>query len=157
MIGQLRWAIKTSFREYLDALEDNTTTVQDGASLDDDGRIVLSVTAASASAPPLELQCEGSVFMTAYRGVLAVRLREVRVRIDGTGAGALSAMHPGSPRPTDLRADIVSFDGVRIDAGVLTVSAPQLTEEGVRMLGDVYSVGTVVDPIEIHLPGIASI
>jgi len=157
MIGQVRWAIKTSFREYLDALEDNATTVESGASLDEGGRIVLPVTTVSATTPPLELHCGGSVLLTAYRGVLAVRLRDVRVRIDGAGAGALSAMHPGSPRPTDVRADVVSFESVRIDGDVITATAPQLTEEGVRMLGDVYAVGAVVDPIEIHLPDITSI
>jgi hypothetical protein len=143
--------VKTSFREYLEGIEDSATTVDGGASLAEDGTLVFPLRGGGAPTPPRELEFDGSVLMTAYRGVLTVRLRDVRVRIDADGSGALSAMHPAAPRPTDLRADVVTFDASVTSGSHILVPVPLLTDTGVRMLGDVYAVGSAVDPIEIEL------
>ena len=79
--------------------------------------------------------------------MLAVELSDPHVHVV-TGRSTVS-VSPGAGR-TGERPVIVAFAEWQTVEQRLIVPAPRLTWSGVTMLGDVYEVGDLLDPIEVE-------
>ena len=149
--GALRWAVRSSFRAYVASLPDGDEQVSRGAAVSDDGRIVFPPDeAALSSRTAVSVYAfGGTLTYSGHAGVLAVELSDPRLDVVATGRSAVS-VSPGAGR-TGERPVIAAFTEWEVVDRRLIVPAPRLTWVGVAMLGDVYDVGDLLDPIEVEL------
>jgi hypothetical protein len=148
--GELRWGVKRSFREYIEAAE-GATRVEGGAAAEPDGRIVFPQVGADWDGPvPQVLRFGGSVEFEAHGGLLALRLRDPWLEFDETGA-VLTVAHPAFRGPTDRRLPLCRLGGVhpRVEDGVLVIEdAPAtLTIQATGTFDNLYPPGAEFDSV----------
>ena len=118
--------------------------------MSDDGRIVFPPDRGCSSSAQDEsvYAFRGTLNYRGHDGVLAVELSDLQVHVV-TGRSTVS-VSPQRGRQGE-RPAIAAFAEWKIVDRRLIVPAPRLTWFGVAMLGDVYDVGDLLDPIEIDL------
>jgi hypothetical protein len=134
--ARLVWGIRTSFREYVAALEDGRFVV-DGAEADEDG---------FAFPRSVDGAFGGRVRITAHGGALDVTLADPRIEPDGTRV-VLTA-DTGDGRLALVRLlDVADATTFAEDGGVAADVA--LTIEGAAWLGGVYNPWARMDPVRV--------
>jgi hypothetical protein len=93
----------------------------------------------------------GKLSFAGHGGVLSVELGDIQVLLLKGGRSTVSVA-PVRSRVGD-RPVIATFVKWEIAEQRLLVPEPRLTWSGSTILGDVYEVGDLLDPIEIELPG----
>ncbi|MEU1984505.1 HtaA domain-containing protein [Nocardia sp. NPDC019395] len=151
--GALRWAVRSSFRAYVAALSDGKERVGDGARVGDDGRIVFTPAPADSvlGRGRDTYAFRGTLAFTGHSGVLSVEFRDPHVHMVAGGRSTVSVAPPSGR--TGERSEIAAFVGWEGSDRRLIVPRPRLTWFGTMMLGDVYEVGDLLDPIEIAFTG----
>lgn len=149
--GPLFWGVKSSFRQYVTGLEDGLEVLGGGVRASDDGRLVFPQRARDSARASDEQTYAfgGTVTFSAHGGVLSVAFVDPRVHLDPSPRGTVSIFRNGSQ--SGERLVIASFTAYKVADERLLIPAPRLTWAGASLLGDVYDVGAVLDPIEIHL------
>jgi hypothetical protein len=145
--GGLWWAVRTSFRDYVASLPDGSERLSRGATMADDGRIVFRLDQVSPSGRGVVYMFQGSLILEGHAGRLSVELRDPHVHV-ATGARGEISVASGARSKVE-RQVIAAFTEWENVEGRLVVPAPRLTWAGVAMLGDVYEVGELLDPVEI--------
>ena len=147
--GALRWAVRRSFLNYVASLPDGAEHVTCGAIVADDGRIVFpSDVAASSSGPDGSVYAfRGTLVFAGHNGMLNVELSDPQVHLPEAGRGTVSVSTGAGG--TGERAVIAAFTQWELMDGRLMVPAPRLTWSGVALLGGVYEVADLLDPIEV--------
>jgi hypothetical protein len=129
-------------------LPDGEELLSEGAVAAEDGRIVFP---AERSAPSPGgggvYAFRGTLTFRGHAGALAVQLGEPQVHLSTDGSGTVSVASRSGR--TEERPVIARFAESELTESRLLVSAPRLTWSGVAMLGNVYEVGDLLDPIEI--------
>lgn len=149
--GALKWRLRQSFRAYVTSLPDGEERVGGGAWTDDDGCIVFP----SAEINSLSVAEEtvhaflGSLTFTGHGGVLSVHLSDIRVHLVDEGRSTV-LVTSGDAGQGEHQA-IASFRDWEVLNGCVVVPEPRLTWIGATLLGGVYDVGDLLDPIEIDL------
>ena len=149
--GVLRWAVRSSFRSYVEALPDGHEQVSRGAARSDDGRLVFPPhgPVPSSQSGVSVYAFSGTITYSGHAGALAVELSDPQVHVVAGGRSTVSVA-PGAGR-TGERPVIAAFVEWEVVDRRLIVPAPRLSWSGVAMLGNVYEVGDFLDPIEIEL------
>jgi hypothetical protein len=149
--GALLWAVRRSFLNYVASLPDGTEHVTRGATMADDGRIVFPSDVATSSSGPGESvhAFRGTIAFAGHNGMLNVEFSDPQVDLPDGGRGTVSVAI-GAGR-TGQRAVIAAFTQWEIVDRRLMVPEPRLTWSGVAMLGGVYEVAELLDPMEISL------
>lgn len=142
----LRWALRTSFRQYVKSLPDGRETVGDGARLEEDGRINFPPEHAETSDGTAShvLGFAGSIAFEGHAGVLDVKLHTPRIDFVVGGRSTVSVMSAGSARWV-----IAAFTGWEDVGARVVIAEPRLSWAGASVLGGVYEAGDLLDPIEI--------
>lgn len=142
----LRWAIRSSFRDYVKALPDGREVLSDGAVDLADGRIAFPGSIGSQDGSPRRYVFGGSVTFTGHGGLLDVELRAPQIELVTGGRSTVTVLDRATQRWA-----IAAFTEWRdVDKG-LQVAAPRLTWTGATALGGVYEAGDHLDPFEISL------
>ena len=149
----LRWSLRSSFREYVAALQDGEEEVREGAAIDHEGRFAMHSDPAPGDTPndDLVLTFRGTVSFRGHGGILAVELENPWIHLSQDGGGTVSLVVRQGLRGGRRRSVIASFDEARRVHDVLLIGQPRMTSAGVAMLGDVYQPGDLFDPIEIQM------
>ncbi|MFH5824601.1 HtaA domain-containing protein [Georgenia sp. AZ-5] len=160
----LWWSLRESFRAYVASLADGQEVVGGGAGIAGDGRFEMKGTsqpdapvgadAADAGVDSV-LAFEGTVGFSGYFGMLSVSISAPWVGLRNDGSGVVSILSQRDPRYPGRRVTIAEFGEVVRAPQELTVPRPTLTSAGVALLGDVYKVGDLLDPIEIRGAGVS--
>lgn len=138
MARALAWSVKASFRDYVSGVADGIEERSAGVDLDERGRYIFP----SLGGDGETLKFGGWVRISAYRGILDVRVADPWIESDGVRR-RVSIAHPRAERNPELpRLVLAEFEGA-------DQNTPLLTFDGVRLLGDVYQVGAALDPIEL--------
>jgi hypothetical protein len=148
-----RWALRTSFREYIAALDDGGEEASEGAIIGDDGRFVMQSDPAP-DVPPLDdrvLPFRGTVSFRGHSGLLAVVLRDPWIHLAQDGSGTVTVVVSRGRQGGGRRSVIASFEESRTTENLFVIGEPKLTSAGVATLGDVYQPGDLLDPIEIQM------
>lgn len=143
--GSLSWAVKTSFVRYVRTVAAGRCETVDGATESAAGIFEFPLIEVSEDSGGRVLSFGGGVLFSAHHGFLDVDLRELELTL--------------APERTELRiaaaeggVTIATMDAVVPvdDAGLLrwTGLVPRLTEAGAEIFGDVYRVGSEMDPLE---------
>ncbi|KAF0957985.1 HtaA domain-containing protein [Rhodococcus sp. T7] len=149
---ELCWGVKASLRDYLSAI-DGEIVCGDGADQTPAGEFMFPTAHPTHLDSSRCLRFRGTVVFSAYHGMLLVRLRDPWVMLAGA-VGSLTMMHPDFADRTSERIEIATFSlpehpDVASGRG-WTIAVPRLTYDGTRALGDVYGIGTELDPIHIR-------
>lgn len=143
MSGEIAWSVKSSFRAYVAGVSDGTEISSDDVTVDAAGRYRFPLVSTGDDV----LKATGWVRLSAYRGVLDVRIAEPWIEYR-SGGGVVTIAHPRSERNPALPRMVLA------EFGTDSVIRPELTFDGVRLLGEVYTVGAELDLLEvIHAPG----
>lgn len=137
-MAELHWGLRASFREYVDAIEDSRVT-RAGVGLDDRARAVFL-----APEPPEAdvWSFAGRMEFWAHHGVLDVRLHELQLDL-----GAAPNLSVGAQAWGTSRVMVGSLTEVENRAPRTREFVVRLTSGGVRLLGDVYAEGDLLDPV----------
>ncbi|MGO4689637.1 HtaA domain-containing protein [Glaciibacter sp. 2TAF33] len=140
--GQLRWAVKESFIDYIRGLSDGGIEAFDGCEVVDGAFIFPGESAGDGG-----LLFTGGVRFTGFSGMLDVRL--VDPMIEGEGPDKTLSALVGVPSIA-ARATIATIENsAPRTAGERWTVTPRLTFEGVRIFGDVYQVGAELAPLVV--------
>jgi hypothetical protein len=147
--GALLWAVRRSFLRYVASLPDGAEHATRGAIVTDDGRIVFpsDVAASSSGSHGSVYAFRGTLVFAGHNGMLNVELSDPHVHVPEGGRGTVSVSTGAGG--TGERAVIAAFAQWEVVDGRLMVPAPRLTWSGVALLGGVYEVAELLDPIEI--------
>lgn len=138
--GALRWAVKTSFIDYIQGLSDGLIDSFDGCVQDGD-EFVFRMESLDESGHLFS----GGVQFTGFAGMLDVRLVDLMIEADGAQRKVTALV---GARSIAARATIATFDDAdAIRDGERWTVTPRLTFEGVRIFGDVYQVGAELAPM----------
>lgn len=136
----MHWSLRTSFTDYVASIDDSKITHTD-VTVDSSARLVFDGVAATDGAA---FRFAGSVHFWAHFGVMDFLLGGIEIHLDGTPRITIG------PQPRrEGRVTIAELVGpADVTDSAVTLGA-RLTEGGVKVLGDVYSVGAELDPIQI--------
>lgn len=147
---RLEWAVKASFVAYVEALPDGNVETFGGAIRAGDGRFVFGTPERSRDA----LAFTGTLRFSGHHGVLDVLLSDPRIET----LGAVTALTVAVGAERVHIATIGHLDGGAPSAAIhpaigsaLTGTGVTATDDGAHLLGGVYSAGTPLDDILIHL------
>jgi hypothetical protein len=157
----LIWGVKESFRAYVTA-SGGTVDVTEPAQLDPAGfRFPLAESSvgdvfwAEGKLPARgELRYTGEVRFQAHGGMLVVVIIDPSVVFE-PGEATLTVVDTDylPDRSKRLKMALLDTEAIRIEPGSTGIEAPAaLTEEGSRLLGDVYPAQTALDPLIIETP-----
>ncbi|WP_072801622.1 HtaA domain-containing protein [Rhodococcoides yunnanense] len=136
----LHWALRSSFTEYVESIDDGKITRRE-VGVDAESRFVFEGVATTHNAG---LAFRGSAHFWAHFGVMDFHLGDIEILFDDTPRITIAAQ----PR-REGRATIAELVGpAEITDSSVTLGA-RLTEAGVSLLGGVYAVGELLDPIHI--------
>lgn len=137
----LEWGLRASFLEYVDGIDDTHIDCNGVDRVRGGFRFPLAPRTVGEDVS--NLLSTGSLTITAHRGFLRVLLRDPAVEL-GSGSYVLTA-DIGSPG----RTVVCRLFGPRLeDESGLTYDA-KLAEDGVRLFGDIYPVGTEMSPVRL--------
>lgn len=147
--GSMRWAVKSSFQHYVQAIARGTSTVIDGAELTAGGVFEFPLTEVGQDAGTRLLSFGGTVRFEAHHGFLDVTLSGLRLALS-PDRGELSIAGPASDRITiaTFTPPVPVDDQGRAQWSGLV---PYLTEDGSEVFGNVYPAGTEFAPLEVGL------
>lgn len=140
--GWIEWAVKGSFRRYVEALPDGAVEAADGASLD--AETFRWPATIEQGGEQSRASGWGVVTLTGHSGLLTVALASPTVVVRG-GKGALSIDYPwasASEEPSTVIADLVAT----AEHGVFAVS---LTEDGAELF-NTYAAGAEMAPLVLR-------
>jgi hypothetical protein len=143
--GSLHWAVKPSFVRYVRTVAAGRCEAVDGATESAAGVFEFPLVEFSEQAEGRVLSFGGGVRFSAHHGFLDVDLRELELTLTPQCADLRIAAAEGSVIIATMDA-VVPVN----DAGLLrwTGLVPRLTEVGVEVFGDVYQVGSEMDPLD---------
>ncbi|MCU1483004.1 MAG: hypothetical protein JWQ19_3790 [Subtercola sp.] len=144
----LRWGIKQSFLDYLSGLPDGQAALGDNVTAVGDNELLFDPAEATASLDGI-VKFTGEVRFGGHRGLLFVRVAEPWLHIDG-GCGRLTVLDPTLTDETS-RIPLVTFlvDPGEAISGSFAGTHVRLTEEGVEIFNNVYSVGEPFEPFTV--------
>lgn len=146
--GELRWGVRRSFVEYVAALPDGLVTPTEAqppyrfrlaGPPEHDARRSL-----------LRLRFAGAVAFRGHWSMLAVDIVDPWLEI-----GSTSELSIAGPAGSDRRISLARWGAPEVEestgATIYRAPAPELTFEGSHVFGEIYPLGTVLDPIEVTL------
>lgn len=149
----LRWGVKQSFRNYVQAVG-GTIETDLGARRMADGDFVFDAAPATALHVDADgglagrVSFQGEVRFTAHGGMLAVRLADLAVEIGPSGALLTIA---GGPDPASPRTTLATLSLAAAEPGSDSeiVIPSSLSPEGSQLLGDNYPPGAALDHVRL--------
>ena len=161
LIG-LKWALKRTFLAYIAHAPGGKATLSGGAAATSLQEILFESDSRDLSkgdAGITFLAFRGVAAFTAYYGMLAVRIADPWVTMEGDH-GSLTVLDPAQPPEGDARLELATFDlaGHTISDGLelWTAAGVKLTPEGCSLFNDAYQVGESLEPFTIALPARAT-
>lgn len=139
----LHWSLRSTFTEYVRSIDDGRVTTAD-VDIDSAGRFVFAGTTDDADGddPVTTLAFGGTVDFWAHFGVLNFHLTDLRLQLDTEPRLSIGAQPRERQRATiALLTEVDPTPG----SGALRAFQAALTDDGVRLLGGVYSVGAPLD------------
>ncbi|MFV2178564.1 HtaA domain-containing protein [Actinomadura sp. LOL_016] len=136
-MSELLWGVKASFRQYVR---------QTGGTEEPHGKATRREDRFAFEPAGDGLRFEGEVRFQAHGGMLAVTVADPWI-VDGM----LSVVDTDYLPDRTHRVDIARLGPVTPAEGGRAEAIPYLTTLGVRLLGDVYSVQTEMDPVSFPL------
>lgn len=146
--GFLRWRVKDSLREYIQAIEDGTEQVSGGA-LEEDGAFVWPASPADSPASDSILKFCGRLDISAYRGILAICFEDPWITFGETiQLSVVDSLNRKSDAPRVVVAHLRPREASPAGnlAGMTDVTAT-LARTGVRIFNDNYPAGTELAPL----------
>lgn len=157
----LLWSVKRSLLRYVRRLPDGVVSVAGGTGLTPDLSFHFPLRDADAfdtTSGEGVVRFGGALSLSGHSGMMAVVLDDLilRVRSDDSEAPSITVLDLSilgqngdrSPFVSGTLSAEVEFD----DSLQLTCAEPLLTAEGSELLGDVYPVGSVFDPLVVRVP-----
>lgn len=146
--SSLVWGVKRSFLRYLSNLPGTQASIADGAASTRDHRFVFPAADPIQSVRTMmgTVKFEGEVRFTSHGGMLDVMLADPWLEIDGSTA-RLSFMtnREAGRRERIVIADLLEQQATSGDSTRLWETT--LAQPGVRVFGDTYLVGELMDPV----------
>lgn len=137
---RLLWSLRASFTEYVRSIDDSRV-MTDGVTIDEQSRFVFR---GVRDDDPGVLAFGGAIHFWAHLGVLDFRLADLRIHLIDAPRITIAAQ----PRERN-RATIAELVGLEQVSDSTFAGGATLTDDGVRLLGGVYSIGTPLDTIRI--------
>lgn len=153
--NRLTWGVKTSFRNYVEAVG-GSITLSDGATRAEDGTFIftaapggdLSIAADGSATGSMRFQ--GSVAFDAHGGMLKSKLSELGVESGPEGLILTVLEAPGNEgRCAIAELGPISFDKEKVGTdGAITLGS-KITFDGMYQIADDYPQGTELDPLHL--------
>jgi hypothetical protein len=150
-MADLRWAVKTSFIEYITALRDGAVEFDGGVAWVGD-RFVFPVESVVDDGTRVEIHFAGRTAMAGHGGLLWLMVAHPRIELDQSGA-TITVL---DTRDRAARLPLVNLRHLERGAGGVLVAETELRPEGTWMFDDQYPAGTPFDPVLVTLPSDAS-
>ena len=149
---RLKWGIKQSFREYVRAISDARLEVDSLPSESWEQEFAFAAAEQPGTLESGSLSFSGEVFLSGYRGMLAVRVRDPRIVQTGADL-VLDIMHPDFRDATTERLPVAllgSFAPAQDDDQQSFAAQATLLASATRVFDDIYAPGTELDPVTIE-------
>ncbi|MBB6407189.1 HtaA domain-containing protein [Arthrobacter sp. AZCC_0090] len=154
--GDLSWNVYSRFRDYVRSIPDGTEEWLRGDGRIEQQAVVFHLDPASSYDPDRGtgvIRFHGSIRFRGYRGMLHVTISDPWVEVT-SGHMVLSVDSSSSGAPTRVVfAEAIPTKPVRTGEGLRWSGVPAaLTDDGSGLLGNVYPVGTDLDPFDFWIP-----
>ncbi|MEZ0163655.1 HtaA domain-containing protein [Kineococcus sp. LSe6-4] len=140
----LVWALKRSFTDYVESMDDGVVEVAGGATRLPDGSFHFPPL---PSPDPAVLRFGGTVTCSGHQGMLVVRWADPEV-LDHGGRRWLTVADEDEPGG---RRTFLDLGGGTTDGATVRHPRPVLTALGAEVFFDTYRPGTVFDPVLLVL------
>ncbi|MFV9431621.1 HtaA domain-containing protein [Rhodococcus aetherivorans] len=140
--GALHWSLRESFREYVTAIDDGRIE-RHQVELDSEGRFVFQRSELSSQ---FCWVFTGRVDFWAHFGVLDFKLYDLRIEF-----GREPCVSVGPQTRENERVVLARLDETAAEVPGTRVFSARLTADGVRVLGGVYSVGDLLEPLTVSI------
>ncbi|MGM7775793.1 HtaA domain-containing protein [Arthrobacter sp. KNU-44] len=145
----LVWAIRGSFRRYVQRVARGRETIRGGAGQLADGRLYFPIVgAAFLPAGDGRVTCGGSAQFIGHAGLIDVTLASPAIAINGRIGLLTVETRPGLCVPL---VDLCIEKREAVDGTLRTIASTQLREEAVALFDDVYPAGAEFDPLELRV------